>query len=314
MHEQSEWSWNESDEDWNGVIDREAKNKEKKKKKYYKKKEIQTYTTRAASLIIGVHPVTRASIDHFAKNTKNYNEAKKMADREYLENVLMFDEDEMKTVKITDTQVSKKGDDVLYIAMDDQDTLTEMRIRIAELQNPAIFVRNCIPPQYFARYCVMNTICREMREKDKDLKTQIRFAKTDIEILMKCKGTDEPFKVFKLPDDVINDVPKFDFSINWIWKEEKPPRRRLDPLKGNIEVPSMKDQPSRKNPSVYNQVSGRSSPKNQQTEKSSQSTRQLSGGSTNMHKKTKKIRTKITKCQNLLQVEWKLKIHFKKKH
>ena len=47
----------------------------------------------------------------------DYNEAKIEAAKEYLMEYLDFDLNELNTFKITDMQVSGKGDNVLYIAI-----------------------------------------------------------------------------------------------------------------------------------------------------------------------------------------------------
>ena len=265
LHEQSDWSWEDSEEDWSGTVRRQEKNKEKRKKRYLRKKEIIAATTKSASLIIGLHPIRKTPLDYFSKKTKNYNDAKIMAAKEYLENVIMFDKDEIEDVNITDTQVSKKGDDVMYVAVNSPETISEIHKRIAERQNPEIFARNFIPPQYFERYCALNRLCRNMRDVDTELKTQLRFRKMDIDILTKQRGSEEPFKIFKVDEKVMETIPKFDFSVRWVWKEEKIPRRKLNPLTGHVNVPSMQKS------TPQNQSPGRSAPNCQSSEKSPKS-------------------------------------------
>ena len=149
LHDQSDGSWEDSEEDWSGTVKRQEKNKEKRKKRYLRKKEIQSATTKSASLIIGLHPIRKTSLDYFSRKARNFNEAKIMAANEYLENVLMFDKKEIEDINITDTQVSKKGDDVMYVTVNSLETISEIHRRIAERQNPEIFAQNFIPPQYF---------------------------------------------------------------------------------------------------------------------------------------------------------------------
>ena len=147
----------------------------------------------------------------------------------------MFDKSEIVDVNITDIQVSKKDDDVMYVAVNSPETISEIHKRIAERTNPEIFARNFIPPpQYFERYCTLNRLCRNMREEDTELKTQLRFGKMDINILTKQRGSEEPFRIFKVDEKEMETIPKFDFSVCWVWKEEKTPRRKLNPLTGYV--------------------------------------------------------------------------------
>ena len=241
LHEEEDWSWEDSEEDWDGMMDRKKKNKEKKKLRYMKRKQIQLETTRSGSLIVGIHPIKMESIDIFFRDTKNYEEAKILAAREYLESILQFSEDEMNAVRINDTLLSRKGDNVMYIAVDSHNTVAEIHRRIAERSNPQIFARLYIPPQYFDRFCAMSKLCKDIRGANPNIKTQIRFNSTDLEILTKVRGKDEPFKTYKPSEEELSEIPNFDFTKKWTKKVDRPPRRRLDPLLGSIEVPSLRN-------------------------------------------------------------------------
>ena len=221
-------------------MDRKERNKERKRKRGLNRRRIQKETTAAASLILGIHPVTQVSVDNFYRKSGNYSKAKAAAAREYLETVLLFSSEDLEEIRITDTQMSKRGDDVMYIAVDSHETISELHRRIAERQNKEIFARNFIPPQYFARYCAMNEIGKRMRRENNEVKTQIRFGAEDVEIWTKIRGTEEPFKFTKIHEDLMRDVPQFDFSLKWNRKVEKPPRNKLSPLVGKILVPSMR--------------------------------------------------------------------------
>ena len=80
------------------------------------------------------------------------------------------------------------------MALDDLDMVKELHIRKAESMNDDITVINYIPPQIYNRYMRLNKICAERRYVDKNLKTQIRFGKQDLEILTKERGSRELFK------------------------------------------------------------------------------------------------------------------------
>ena len=123
--------------------------------------------------------------------------------------------------------------------MEDQDQIKEIYMRKAELRNDEITVRTYIPPNYYNRFTYLNQICKEAGGKDNTLKTQLRFGQKDIEIFVKYKGENAPFRMVKIEDFTDPKlVPKFDHSIKWKIFEDKPPRRKLvrspeNPAKGN---------------------------------------------------------------------------------
>ena len=238
LHDDVDWSWDESGEDWHGTVEREQDNLRKKKLRKEKLRKIQSATATKASLIVGAHPITQESIDKFNLITGDYEEAKIEAAKEYLINILGYHLAELQMVNITDTQVSSKGDNVLYIAVDDQDTIYDIRRREAERQHPDIFLRDFIPPQFFARFCALNRLCKELRE-NKTTKTQLRFTTTDFVILTKPRGSQEPYRRRELTREEKKDIPPFDHSLVWRKKTERPPRRRLPPIVGKVSVPSM---------------------------------------------------------------------------
>ena len=123
LHENSDWDWNETSGEWDGTVSRELENAKKKKDKKERIRRIKEETATKAANIVGLHPVTQKSINKFNVETENYSDAKIEAAREYLVNLLGFNNEELDTFSITDTQVSSKGDDVLYIAVDDQDII-----------------------------------------------------------------------------------------------------------------------------------------------------------------------------------------------
>ena len=118
----------------------------------------------------------------------------------------------------------------LYIAVEKHEVIVEICRRIAECSNPEIFARNFVPPQFFQRYCALNQLCANMRAENSAVKTQLRFNKHDIEILTKRKGTPDPYRIFKLSEEERGKIPKFDHSLAWNRKTERPPRKFRGPM------------------------------------------------------------------------------------
>ena len=240
LHSETEWGWEEMNDEWEGTIGREQENRRKKLLRREKMKKIQMETAHKASHIIGVHPVTQDSLNNFYEQSKDYNKAKIEAAKEYLEEYLDFDEEDFKYCNITDTQMSGKRDDVMYIALDDVDIIKTIQKHVAERQNPEIYLRNFIPPKFFDRYCAINNLSRDLRDKYPDLKTLMRFNNTDIELLTKIRGSMEPYKVRELSQEEKNRLPLFDHTKVWKKKVDRPPRRSLSPTTGRIQLPSMR--------------------------------------------------------------------------
>ena len=80
-----------------------------------------------------------------------------------------------------------------------------------------------------------------MRKNYPGLKTQLRLGVRDVEIFIKQRKTDEPYKRVALEDIVdLKSLPEYDFSIKWVGRNERPPR-------GTVKY-SQQRRPSRKNP------------------------------------------------------------------
>ena len=72
---------------------------------------------------------------------------------------------------------------------------------MAECRNEKLVLRNFIPPQLYERYKALSLVCQEMRERNKEMKTQLRFGVKDVEIFTKERGSEEPYKKVPLCDD-----------------------------------------------------------------------------------------------------------------
>ena len=234
--------------------------------------------------MIGIGPISRRYIEECENDTNDYKEAKVRAVKEFLEKQLKYDERELKEIKIEDTKVSASKDEIVYVVLKDIEDIKNIHRRKAECQNDNVSLRNFIPPpQFHARYLAINKVSAERRAEDDALKTQLRFGKADIEILIKFKGSNTPFK--KVEINYFCDgttIPEFDHTIKWKHREDRRPRRSISP---------MNEQPQ----SARN-VRSQSPPNRQHTavSKLPRLTRQHSSSSTNSTNSSmlhKKIRT-----------------------
>ena len=223
----SEEEETEDVDDWEAV-NRKKKNKMKKEKKKIKIEKYKADTAVKASRIVGIGPITKGSIKHFEKLINDYEKAKLAAVREYLQFYLNYEEDEIEELDIQGTQCAK--DDLVYIVIPQQSNIRELYSRIAKSNNRDIVTRNFIPPQYYERFMHISRMCKARREADSSLKTQMRFGKNDIEVLVKMKGSEEPYKNIPIKeicrvDGKLDYIPEFDDKLKWHKRNDKPPRR-----------------------------------------------------------------------------------------
>ena len=172
-------------DDWNSV-DRREKNKIKKAKQVENRKKKQKATAQKASLMIGIGPIPNRSIDYFSENEPDYEKAKIEAVNEFLKFYLNYNDAEISELGIVVTQRAK--DEMMYIVVSDQDELRDLHRRVAQAQNDEIQMRNFVPPQFFMRYMFLSKVCKNKREEDDMIKTQLRFGKSDVECGPKPRG------------------------------------------------------------------------------------------------------------------------------
>ena len=165
LHREEEWSWTESEEEWQGTVENEKKNKEKKKEMKRRRNERQGKTAVRAQHTAGIGPIYQETLDYFNRITVDYDSAKIMVTEEYMRECLKFNDEEMEEFRITDTQHSSK-DNILYIVLDDPRSVKDIYIRMAELQDENLISRNYIPPQFFGRYAALGKYSKELRMKD----------------------------------------------------------------------------------------------------------------------------------------------------
>ena len=138
----------------------------------------------------------------------------------------------------------KDEGEIMYMALNDLEMVKELHIRKAESMNDDITVINYIPPQIYNRYMKLNKICAERRYVDKELKTQIRFGKQDLEILTKERGSREPFKKLDLKEFLEEEtLPGFDHEIKWSYRLDRPPRKNISYSRHSELPPSMQETP-----------------------------------------------------------------------
>ena len=80
---------------------------------------------------IGIGPIKSKSVEYFHKITGDYELVKQMVTAEFINGYLKFDQGEMYNLDITDTKISAKGDDIIYVVMDKPKKIRNLRRRIA---------------------------------------------------------------------------------------------------------------------------------------------------------------------------------------
>ena len=218
-----------------------------------KKAKVAATATKARH-ILGLGPISYKTIDFHLKQSTNYKEAKKAAVHEYLAYFLNYTEEELKHIAIAETSVAP-NDDIIYTAFEDPQDIKEIHTQVAECGNPAITTRGFIPPQFYQRYMHMSRMCKDLRAENPDTKTQLCFNDKDIELLIKEKGSDEPFKVINTEDymDPMA-IPDFDHTKNWVFRGDKPPRRRIEYAINKKTLPSTEQDITKSQPPTHRQT------------------------------------------------------------
>ena len=210
----------EDEDDWN-MVGRKKKNEEKKVKAEMKKKKNRKKTTEKAKNIVGAGPMKKTSVEFFQNRGMNFEQAKMAVVKEYLKFYLQYEDEEITELSIMDTQIAQK-DDVIYIAFEDFEDVKTMHSRAAACKNEMVQLRNFIPPQFHSRYMYLSKICADLRREDRSKKTQMRFNGDDVEVLIKDRGSEDPYKIVKLEDLCdTKDIPEYDHSLKWKVKKDK---------------------------------------------------------------------------------------------
>ena len=225
VSDDSEASENEKDEE---RIDRKDRNRRRRKRNEANRKNLKAEVATKASKTIGCHPIKECDIAELKAKLGDGGKARIEAVKIFLRNFLQFNTEELAEIEIKDTKMSPKRDDTVYVAFGSVDTIKELHWRSAQIRNPAIELRNYVPPQFWSRYMHLSKKCNEYRAKNPMMKTQIRFSGTDVEIMLKKKEPGEAYKC--VPHETIaepSEIPPFEFNMKWNQRRETPLRRKL---------------------------------------------------------------------------------------
>ena len=160
---------------------------------------------------------------------------------EFLEEYLQLNTDDINDFEVLETMLSKSDDEILYTTFADLDSIKEIHRRVAEIRNDEIMIRNYIPPQFWERYRHLSQFCSDLRSNDSNLKTRIQFSDKDLEVLTKQRRSDEPFKILELKEiESKGSIPKFDHSISWKRRSDRPPRNPVKRVEGKVCPPSIR--------------------------------------------------------------------------
>ena len=224
-----------------GTAEKRDSEKRKKVERYRRKKNLEKKTATKARHILGIGPIQRESIGYFFEATADWELAKKLAVNEFLEEYLQFNTDDINDFEVIETMTSKSDDEILYATFAKLDAIKEIHKRVAELRNDEIMIRNYIPPQFWERYRYLSQYCADLRGNDPNLKTKIQFNEKDLEVLTKKRRSDDTFKVLELKEiEEIGQIPKFDHSITWKRRSDRPPRNPTKKVEGKICPPSLR--------------------------------------------------------------------------
>ena len=210
-------------------VERKRKNTERRRRTKRRKKEKEVRCAANAACTAGVGPIKMSDVMDLVNGGTNFEDAKIEVFHNFLKDKLGYNETELSELSLVETKFATKGDDVLNVAMSDQEHIRELHVRRAESQNDRIIVRNFIPPNFYKRYMTINRICSDRRAEDPRLKTQLQFGKSDVELFTKYRGEESGYRFAKLEDFMdTTELPLFDHDLKWRKVVEKPPRRKIN--------------------------------------------------------------------------------------
>ena len=240
-HDEREWSWEESDGEWQGTQDKKENVRLRKIERYRRRKILKEKTSHKARHMLGLGPIRQRSVDYFVDITADVELAKEMAIKEFMATYLQYTETELLEHDIVDSQISARAEDIVYVTFADYGSIREIHARAAEIRNDDIIIRNYVPPQFWERYSHISKHCTEIREKNRDIKTLMRFGETDIEVLTKDKTKDEGYKTLSLEEiEKSGAIPKFDHTIKWRRRTDRMSRRKTTQSSEKLCPPSLR--------------------------------------------------------------------------
>ena len=228
----------DGDETWEEV-NRVKRNKTKQERQNIKKNKFLAATASKANHTVGLGPISKETIKYFEDSCKDTEKAKVEAVYKFLCFYLRYDRVEIEELKIAATQTAP-NDDVVYVAFHDVNDVHTVYTRAAQSKHPDIITHNFILPQFFDRYIYLSNKCKEWRDSDKEIKTQMCFGKSDIEVYTKQRGKNEQYKLINHCDICpLDRIPNFNHDIKWRRKFESRDRRRADLSPARGKPPSM---------------------------------------------------------------------------
>ena len=218
------------------IIDRKNRNKERKERNKNNKRRKKTEAATKASHTVGCKPITNKEIEKYLEMTGDIKQAREAAVKSFLKDFLQFDDSELDDIEMLETKISPKGDNTVYAVFKEINNIKEIHWRAAQIRNPAVGIRNYIPPQFWQRYMYLNEECSNYRSRFPNVKTQLRFNDKDVEILCKVRGSNEPYRT--VPYEDITDpkyIPKFEYNLKWLQQNgNKPLRKKLVPFREEV--------------------------------------------------------------------------------
>ena len=210
-------------------VERKRKNIDRRRRAKRLRKDKEVRCAAKAACMAGVGPVRMTDVMDLVNGGKNFEAAKVEVFHNFLRTKLGYNDEELSELSLVETKFATKGDDVLNVAISNQEHIRELHMRRAESQNDNIIVRNFIPPNFYQRYMTINQICTDRQAEDPRLKTQLRFGKSDVELFTKYRVEEFGYRLAKLDDFMVTaELPLFDHNLKWRKVIEKPPRRKIN--------------------------------------------------------------------------------------
>ena len=226
----------DNNEEWK-KIERKKKKSEKNKRQRIKRKTKIEETLMKAQRMVGLGPFSRKDLENQCDIEEDFEKVKIAMIEKHLRQNYKYNSHEIKDLKIVETKIAIKDTIFIYIAVENIIDIRDLYKRKAEIRRDDLILKNYIPPQLFARFNAINRICRDRREEDRNLKTQVRFGDKDLEVLTKTKGENEPFVKTDLKDFIGEArLPLFDDSQRWRHQKDRKPRRRVTSSRHNSPV------------------------------------------------------------------------------
>ena len=214
-------------EEWK-KIERKKKKSEKNRKQKIKRKNKMEETLMKAQRMVGLGPFTAKELEKHSEKEDNFETVKIKMVENHLRDHYKYNSQEIKDLKIASTKIAIKEDIFIYIAVENVLDIKDLYRRKAEVRRDDLILKNYIPPQLFARFTAINKICRDKRQENQNLKTQVRFGSRDLEVMIKTKGDKEPFTRVDLKEFIGEAIiPNFDDSQKWRHQPDRRPRRRV---------------------------------------------------------------------------------------